>query len=129
MKNELCTIGKLVLRGDRIVIPQSLRKSVLESAHEGHQGVVKTKSRLRTKVWWPKMDVDTGRMCKGCHGCRVVGQFSPPEPMQRAQPPTRPWQDVAADLMGPMPSGDIEIWKFWRFHHVIKLTTSLQIAI
>ena len=27
VKNELCTIGKLVLRGDRIVIPQSLRKS------------------------------------------------------------------------------------------------------
>ena len=102
VKNELCTIGKLVLRGDRIVIPRSLRKSVLESAHEGHQGVVKTKSRLRTKVWWPKMDVDTERMCKGCHGCQVVGQCSPPEPMQRTEPPTGPWQDVAADLMGPM---------------------------
>ena len=58
VKNELCTIGKLVLRGDRIVIPQSLRRSVVESAHEGHQGIVKTKSRLRTKVWWPKMDAD-----------------------------------------------------------------------
>ena len=84
MKNELCTIGKLVLRGDRIVIPQSLRKSVLESAHEGHQGVVKTKSRLRTKVW-SKMDGDAERMCKGCHGCQVVDQFSPPEPMKMLQ--------------------------------------------
>ena len=48
VKNELCCIGKLVLRGDRIVIPQTLRKTVLELAHEGHQGIVKTKSRLRT---------------------------------------------------------------------------------
>ena len=41
VKNELCVIGKLLLRGDRIVIPKSLRKTVLESAHEGHQGIVK----------------------------------------------------------------------------------------
>ena len=67
VKNELCTIGKLVLRGDWIVIPQSLRRSVVESAHEGHQGIVKTKSRLRTKVWWPKMDADAERMWDSIH--------------------------------------------------------------
>ena len=50
IKNELCTIGKLVMRGDRIVIPNTLRKRVLEAAHEVHQGIVKTKSRLRRKV-------------------------------------------------------------------------------
>ena len=96
----------LVLRGDRIVIPQSLRKVVVELSHEGHQGVVKTNSRLRTKVWWPKMDGDVERMCRGCHGCQVTGQYSPPEPMQRTEPPTGLWQDVAADLMGPMPGGE-----------------------
>ena len=133
MKNELCTIGKLVLRGDRIVIPHSLRKSVLESAHEGHQGIVKTKSRLRTKVWWPKMDVDTEQMCKGCHGCQVVGQFSPPEPMQRVEPPTGPWQDVAADLMGPMPSGEnllVVVDYYSRYYEVVVMrsTTTSKIV-
>ena len=37
---------------------------------------------------------------------RVMGQFLPPEPMQRAEPPTGPWHDVAADLMGSMPRGE-----------------------
>nr|XP_058962028.1 uncharacterized protein K02A2.6-like [Pocillopora verrucosa] len=69
VKNELCVLGKLVLRGTRIVIPQSLRKQVLHLAHEGHQGIVKMKSRLRTKVCWPKMDTDAERICKSCHGC------------------------------------------------------------
>ena len=55
-KDELCHIGQLVLRGSRIVIPKSLRPEVLRLAHEGHQGIVKTKERLRVKVWWPKMD-------------------------------------------------------------------------
>ena len=58
VKNELCVLGKFVLRGTRIVIPQSLRKQVLHVAHEYHESIVKVKSRLRTKVWCPKMDTD-----------------------------------------------------------------------
>ena len=72
VKNELCIIGQLVMRGTRIVIPQALRNEVLRLAHEGHQGIVKMKNRLRSKVWWPKMDGDAERICKRCHGCQVV---------------------------------------------------------
>lgn len=43
LRNELTTLGKLVLRGTRIVIPKSLRDRVVDIAHEGHQGIVKTK--------------------------------------------------------------------------------------
>lgn len=43
VNNELCVIGKLLLRGDRIAIPQSLQRTVLKSAHEGQQGVTKRK--------------------------------------------------------------------------------------
>ena len=90
MKNEPCCVGKLVLRGDRIVIPQTIRKIVLEIAHEGHQGIVKTKSRLRTKVWWPKMDADAEKICKSCQACQLVGQYLAPEPMQGKEPPMGP---------------------------------------
>ena len=34
------------------------------------------------------------------------GAVFAPEPMQRTEPPTGPWQDVATDLMGPMPIGE-----------------------
>ena len=40
---ELCTIGKLILRGTRIVIPKKLRPRV---AHVGHLGIVGTKQKL-----------------------------------------------------------------------------------
>ena len=39
---ELAAVGFIVLRGTRIVVPQSLRRQVLELAHEGHQGIVRT---------------------------------------------------------------------------------------
>ena len=45
VKNELRSYGQLLLHGLRIVIPQMLREHVLKLAHEGHQGMVKTKCR------------------------------------------------------------------------------------
>ena len=51
VKDELCTYGELLLRGTRIVVPIVLRDKVLKLAHEGHQGIVKTKYQLRRKVW------------------------------------------------------------------------------
>ena len=122
VKNELCVLGKLVLRGTRIVIPESLRREVLHLAHEGHQGIVKVKNRLRSKVWWPKIDKDAEKMCRSCHPCQVVGEFCPPEPMQRVEPPTGPWQDVAVDLLGPLPTGEnllVIVDYYSRFYEVV----------
>ena len=53
---ELSVVNGDILRGDKIVIPTSLRNKVVKIAHEGHQGLVKTKQFLRSRVWFPKMD-------------------------------------------------------------------------
>ena len=132
VKNELCTYGQLLLRGSRLVIPQVLQQNVLELAHEGHQGIVKTKCRLRSKVWWPKVDADAEKLCKSCHGCQAVSEYSTPEPMARALPPSGPWQDCAADILGPLPSGEnllVVVDYYSRYFEVVilKSTTSTKI--
>ena len=76
INEELCCLGKLTLRGTRLVIPQALREQVLEIAHEGHPGIVQMKQRLRTKVWWPKIDSDAEKFCRSCHGCQTVSRSS-----------------------------------------------------
>ncbi|KAI8506116.1 hypothetical protein Bbelb_164690 [Branchiostoma belcheri] len=132
VKTELSTYGQLVLRGTRIVIPRELRKTVLKLAHEGHQGVQKTKNRLRTKVWWPKMEADVEQMCKRCHGCQVVSEQQPPEPMMRTKPPEGPWQDCSADLLGPLPTGEhilVVVDYYSRYYEIaiMKTTTSKKV--
>ena len=102
---ELCVIGQLVLRGTRIVIPQKLQPRTLALAHEGHLGVVGTRQNLRTKVWWPGMDKAADRHCRTCHGCQLVARPDPPEPIRSTALREGPWQDLAVDLMGPLPSG------------------------
>ena len=83
---------KLILRGIRTVVPQVLRKRVLDLAHEGHQGIVKTKQMIRSKVWWPGID----------HGCQLVLQVPQPDPLKGTEIPKQAWQDVAADLLGAL---------------------------
>ena len=43
VKDELWIFGQLVMRGDRVVMPQSLWEHIIKLAHEGHQGMVRTK--------------------------------------------------------------------------------------
>ena len=57
IREELGLFGKIVLRGTRIVVQKNLRARVIELGHEGHRGMAKMKQRLRTKVWWPGIDI------------------------------------------------------------------------
>ena len=84
MRNELSTLGKLVLKGARLLIPHKLRERVLDLAQEGHQGVVKT------KVWWAGIDKQVEDKCKACHGCRLVGLPTLPEPLRHTEFPDQP---------------------------------------
>ena len=102
---ELCISGQLVLRGTRIVLPSKLRPQALALAREGHLGIVGTKQNLRSKVYWPGMDKAAEKHCKSCHGCQLVAQPNPPEPIRSTALPDAPWQHLAANLMGPFPSG------------------------
>ena len=52
------------------------------------------------------IDREVEQRCKVCHGCQIVSGKPCPEPMKRTVLPEGPWQDVAADLLGPLPGGE-----------------------
>jgi hypothetical protein len=64
------------------------------------------KERLRSKVWWPGIDRDAERKCRECYGCQVVVKEYRSPPVKSTRMPERPWQDLALDLLGPMPTGE-----------------------
>ncbi|XP_055635391.1 uncharacterized protein K02A2.6-like [Toxorhynchites rutilus septentrionalis] len=99
-ETELCQVGNLLLRGDRLVLPELLRHQTLEIAHESHPGMVVMKRRLRQKVWWPRMDSEIESFVRKCKACTLVSA-----PDQRTEMPLHPWTHIAADFLGPLPSG------------------------
>ena len=106
VRDELTCVGKLILRGHRIVIPTHYRQQIMQLAHEGHQGIVKCKQRLREKVWWPAIDKDMERHVKLCQACQIVNVQSTPEPLKPTELPEKPWQQISVDICGPFPGGE-----------------------
>ena len=51
------TSENFILRGTRIVIPESLQQKAIELAHESDQGLAKMKALLREKVWFPGIEM------------------------------------------------------------------------
>lgn len=128
-KTELHTAAGIVMRGDRLVIPEPLRAQIIACAHDGHPGMTVMKRRLRQKVWWLKMDQQVEKFVKSCNLCTMVSSTGPPEPMQRTRMPTKAWSEIAIDFLGPLPNGCnllVLIDYFSRFVEVIimKQTTA-----
>ena len=95
--NDLSICNGLLLKGNRIVIPDDLRNEVLEQLHTGHQGLVKCKERARVSVWWPGITKDIEAYIRKCKICCQFQQTKY-EPLIPSELPANPWQKVGTDL-------------------------------
>lgn len=87
----------LLLYGTRFVIPSALRNDVLDRLHEGHQGVVKCRARVRQSVWWPGLSQQLNELVLKCHAC-IKERTNHTEPLIPSDLPERPWQKLGTDL-------------------------------
>lgn len=105
VKELTVTEDGLVLRGHRLVMPGVLQDRALRIANEGHQGISRTKSLLRTKVWFPGMDTKVEKLIGACLAGQLGDGGATPQPIVSTQLPTKAWTDYAMDFYGPLPSG------------------------
>ena len=92
----------------QMVVPESMRKEVLEDLHEGtmsgHLGTEKTLARVKERFYWPGHYNDVQEWCKTCAVCAARKTPAP-----KARAPLQsikagyPMQIVAMDILGPFP--------------------------
>ena len=99
---ELSMQDGVVMRGDRVVIPRTLRADVLEAAHLGHPGKECMIRQLRLSCWWPRSGTDIKEFAESCLPCLAAVNSNPTPPMQLRDTPERPWQHCSADYKGPI---------------------------
>ncbi|GBM18785.1 Transposon Tf2-9 polyprotein [Araneus ventricosus] len=89
---------------NRIVIPKSLIKVCIETAHAPHFGVRKTFEFIRHKYQWKGMYLDTKNFCEHCEKCL---ENKPKAKLTQTQMiPKRnlaPGQCIAIDVVGKLP--------------------------
>lgn len=96
-QGELHMNGDLLMKGRRIVIPETLQNEMLARLHEGHMGVSKCKLRAQQSVWWLGLSAQITKLVSNCETCLKYQQLHP-EPMIPSELPKRPWQKVGADM-------------------------------
>ena len=100
---ELSVLDGVVLREERLLIPESVRADILALSHEGHPGMVSMLQQLRESVWWPGITKDVEEYAKTCEvGCAAASARNTPPTMVIRETPDKPWQHCSADYKGPI---------------------------
>ena len=97
-RDELTILDDLVMKGNRVVIPRSMRAGTLNRLHDAHQGLTSTLQRARRTVYWPKLQDDITEMVQKCEPCQRHGNKKHADP-ERQLTTTRPMELLGIDLV------------------------------
>ncbi|KAL8621136.1 hypothetical protein ACOMHN_004807 [Nucella lapillus] len=98
VRSDLSINKGMLTKGNRIVIPESMRENILNRIHEGHFGITKCRERASQLVWWPGISIDIAKIVKNCPTCEAKQPTQIKEPLLPTTLPDRPFQQVAADF-------------------------------
>ena len=101
-------VDKLGECSKKIMVPKTLRRKVIEVAHDSffgeHLGIKKTKDRIQTNFYWPGMQGDITSFCKSCDVCQKTTAKGSVPCVSLGDMPLidMPFRRVAVDLVGPI---------------------------
>uniref|UniRef100_A0A0E4G8R6 RNA-directed DNA polymerase n=2 Tax=Anopheles gambiae TaxID=7165 RepID=A0A0E4G8R6_ANOGA len=97
-RNELSVENDLIFRGDRILIPQIIRRKLIDCCHISHNGVEATLKLARANIFWPGMNSQIKDVIKNCTVCNKFSDSQPNPPMMSHDIPTHPFQMISMDV-------------------------------
>ena len=98
VRDEITLYQDVLLKGDRIVVPPSLREEMRQKIHFGHLGVEKCKARTRSTLYWPGMINEIVDILSNCGGCMETRNYQACEELIPHDVPSNPWEKVGTDL-------------------------------
>ena len=78
-RNDLSVFANLVMYKDRTIVPQSLKKLVLDRLHAAHMGETKSFLRAKHTVFWPGITSQLRDRIQNCTQCQLYRSALPRE--------------------------------------------------
>ena len=100
-KDELSIEAGCLLWGNRVIVPEKFRPTLIEELHRDHPGASRMKSVARSYFWYPGLDKDLEDRAHGCVTCQGVKNSPPVAPLHPWVWPATPWQRIHVDFAGP----------------------------
>ncbi len=83
VRDSLYVLDNLLMRDHQVVLPDAMQRKVIESAHGlGHFGVSRTKSMLRERYWFPRLNEMVESILGQCFECTVTTKNHRREPVK-----------------------------------------------
>ena len=99
MRDELSVQDELLFKGERIIIPATLRRKMLNKIHQSHMGREGCLRRAREAIYWPGMNSDVVQLVDRCQVCQSLPDKQQKETLNPHDVPEGPWIKVGVDLM------------------------------
>ena len=96
--DELSVQDGIIFKGERVVVPQSMRADTKKEIHAAHLGINGCVRRARETLFWPGMADDIKQFISKCETCRKYEISNQKEPLMPHEAPSLPWEKVGVDL-------------------------------
>lgn len=97
-RSDIVIENNLILKGNQIVIPKSLRKEFVDKLHSGHLGIEATLKLARESVFWPGITDDVRNKVSSCETCARFAPNQPKLAMISHIIPESPFEVVSMDV-------------------------------
>ena len=97
-RDELGLQNDLIVKGERIVVPTSMRPEMMKLLHIGHPGIQTIKDRARESLFWPGINTQLEQTVTSCEACQEYRNKQPKEPQLQHEIPDTPWTKLATDV-------------------------------
>lgn len=97
-REEISVVDGIVFKGERLIVPATMRAEMLRQIHESHLGIVSCRQRARDVLFWPGMSQSITEMVNNCEVCSTHQKRQTKEPLYPYSVPERPWQKIGVDL-------------------------------
>lgn len=85
-------------RDNSLIVPESLRKKMLNILHLCHLGITKTKLRAMNALYWPGISHDIENFILRCKTCARYSRNNFKQSLESHPVPNLPWVRVEIDL-------------------------------
>lgn len=124
LRNEIFLDDDLLFFHERIIIPSSMRRFILNKLHEPHFGVNKTQRRARDSVFWPCINNEIEQLVSQCAVCQENSAMNVKEPMISHEIPNAPFEKVACDILEHKGKNYLALMDFYsKWIELIKLSS------
>ena len=98
LRDQLTVEDGIILKGQQVVIPASMKQDILRQLHTAHLGIEKTKLLAKDTVFWLNMTKDIEQLVNTCEVCQKFKNSQSAEPLQSVEFPDRIWHTVGVDI-------------------------------